>query len=123
MVYYILLVAILLFPFLYIAAVSKRSKRKNKWLKKSDIETLSQYILSLCMSITLGIRTSVLPFLITTFFVLSALLIYSCMKADESGSCSKGKVNNVLHKLTFWLYHFMFLVMSLLIYLKNNNDD
>ena len=72
--YYFLLCAVLLFPFIYVSGITKRkSKKKGSLLKSSDVETLSQYLLNLCMSLTLGIRSSPIPFLITSFIVLSVL--------------------------------------------------
>ena len=119
MLYYILLGLILLFPFLYIARISTeyRDKGKKKLLRSGDIETLSQYFLNMCLSLTLGIQKSPIPFIVTTFIVLSLFLIYSLIQGGEQvncGSCSLNKVNNVIHKLTFWLYNFVFLGMYLL---------
>lgn len=127
LMYYLLLGLILLFPFLYISRhYKKKSHTKRALLKSSDIETLSQYFLNMCMSVTLGIRTSPIPFLATTFIVLSALLVLSLSEGQSAltcGSITCKKVNNILHKLTFWLYNFCFLGMYLIVLVKNGQED
>jgi hypothetical protein len=75
----------------------------------------------MCMSVTLGIRNSSLPFLITTFTVLSLLLVSSFMEGGASVSChsmSMKKVNNIVHKLIFWLYNLVFVGMCVLMRIK-----
>lgn len=124
LVYYLLLGLVILFPFFYIS----RNKRNTKKaiLKASEIETLSQYFLNMCMSVTLGIRTTQVPFLATTFVVLSFLLVYSLAEGSSSLTCRSmtlKKFSNVLHKLTFWLYNFTFLAMYLMVTAKDNSKD
>lgn len=127
LLYYLLLGLILIFPFLYIARVSgQKTKHKKRLLKGSDIETLTQYFLNMCLSVTLGIQTSPLPFIITTFVVVSLLLVYSFIEGDSEVSCghlSMKKVNNIVHKLTFWLYNLVFLGMYLLVIVKEESQD
>lgn len=127
LMYYLLLGLMLLFPFLYISRNYRRkSCGKRFLLKSSDIETLSQYLLNMCMSVTLGIRTSPIPFLATTFILLSILLLLSFGEGRPAlacGSTSCKKVNNILHKLTFWLYNFCFLGMYLIVLIKNKQED
>lgn len=86
--YYLLLGLVLLFPFLYISRNSKNQiKSKSSILKSSDIETISQYCLNMCMSVTLGIRASPIPFISVTFVILSALLVYSFMEGSPNITC------------------------------------
>lgn len=127
MLYYLLLGLIFLFPFLYISRnVRNRVKGQKETLRSSDIETLCQYFLNMGMSVTLGIRSSPIPFLITTFTILSLLLVHSFMEGGSTISCqsmSMKKVNNILHKLTFWLYNLAFLGMCAIMRIKENHND
>ena len=123
--YYFLLCAVLLFPFIYVSGITKRkSKKKGSLLKSSDVETLSQYLLNLCMSLTLGIRSSPIPFLITSFIVLSVLLVNSFIEGSSNISCKHmtwKKINNILHKLTFWMYNAVFLAIYVIGLLRDND--
>ena len=124
--YYFLLCGVLLFPFLYISGIAKKkSKKKGSLLKSSDIETLSQYALNVCMSVTLGIRNTPVPFMLTSFLILSAILIYSFMEGNSNKSCvtSWSKINKIIHKMTFWLYHLTFVVLYALTLLKANSTS
>ena len=78
------------------------------------------------MSVTLGIRSSPIPFLAVSFIILSLLLVYSFMEGGSTiswGTVSRKKVNNILHKLTFWLYHLAFMTMYFATLVKGNNSD
>jgi hypothetical protein len=123
--YHCLLCVILLFPFVYLTVTRKNNKKNCNLLRSSDVETLSQYGLNLCMSVTLGIRDSPLPFLITGFVVLSALLVYSFMEGSANISCGSmpwKKVNTIIHKLTFWLYHLAFITLFVLASISSGTE-